>query len=161
MSMKNPKNEFEVWVEEVHSGKYPHLYIEPDTGLIGLSEEMVAKFKKIDAKYDLYKSAAHLREEGMFDITIVKCESMYSADGLNIIFTLDTEEEIDGIKTVYKAGIFYDGFAPDSDIELVTHNLVADAKATIRLSKNYRGDQYYVRYVSTAGREAGNLEEPF
>lgn len=167
MSKKNPKNEFEVWVEEVRSGKYPHLYIEPDTGLIGLSEEMTAKFKEL-LNRDLFESSPYLREEGLFDITIKDKKLLRQNEGMMLVFTInkDNNNSSELVETsgtspqYYKAGFFYDGFGKDFDLEFILHRLTIGAQATIRISKNYKGTQYYIRYISQGEYAVGYRKEP-
>jgi len=87
----------------------------------------------------------YLRKEGVFDITLINKQSMETKEGVMFTFKLIDDD------TVYKAGIFYDGFSY-SDDEIIPVDVLVDiiplnSDLTIRLSKNFRGTNFYIRYI--------------
>lgn len=144
--------------KEVESGKIEKLKINPDTKLI----EPTQNFKKEIERYFETKSEAknipYIRQEGTFEVKLIKKQNLETKDGIILTFETNTGE-------VYKAGIFFDGFSQsDDDIEDVIDLLQSGQQMVIRISKNFRNTKYYVRYLKFildgTTYEAGNKEEP-
>lgn len=167
------------YMNRVRAGEFEKLYINED-GLIDIKDEkmraeIAALAEKIKNKpKDPFDEASYLNQEGYFKIKLIvkkKFKNVYGTififnilsaltpDKNNITYSEIQNESIDYNK-MYKAGFFEDSLTYTDedtlpDIETLLTLLEPEDECIIRLSKNYRGTKFYVRYLEARGHRVG------
>lgn len=167
------------YMNRVRAGEFEKLYINED-GLIDIKDEkmraeIAALAEKIKNKpKDPFDEASYLNQVGYFKIKLIVKKKFKNVYGTIFIFNIlsaltpdknnitysEIQNESINYNKMYKAGFFEDSLTYTDedtlpDIETLLALLEPEDECIIRLSKNYRGTKFYVRYLEARGHRVG------
>lgn len=182
---KKPKKFNKVTTEymnRVRAGEIDKLYINEDGLIDTYDPELKARNKAMADKIrnkpkKLFQQAEYLSQEGHFKIKLIAKNNFKTVYGTILIFkvistlipsTYNSYSEIENDfidnDKLYKAGFFEESVTlteedtlPDMDT-LITM-LQPEDECIIRLSPNYRGTKFYIRYLEFKEDRVGRREE--
>lgn len=141
------------YLDKIVKNEVPEVFINSEDR-IEITDVLKNKIKNVMSdKTNLFESTPYLKKEGLFDVTLLDMRQLKSSDGVMFLIEYDN--------TVYRVGIFYNGFSCSSttQIENLLSLLQPGDVITIRLGKNFRGTRYYIRYIKCKESEIGILNE--
>lgn len=161
------------YINRVKAGEFETLYINEDGFIDVKDEKLRAEIAELAERIrnkptTLFDSADYLHQEGLFKIKLVSKKELKTHYGkvllFKIISDLDNPDSKFDPDKLYKAGLFYGGitYTEDDtlpDIELMATLIEPEDECIIRLSKNYKGDKFYIRYIEARGHRVGRKEE--
>ena len=171
------------YINRVKAGEFENWCIDED-GFINVKDkkmrtEIAALAEKIRNKpKDLFDEADYLNQEGYFKVKLITKKRFTKVYGTILIFNIvsvltpdanditysEIQNESIECNKMYKTGLFQESLTYTDedtlpDIESLLTLIEPEDECILRLSKNYRGTKFYIRYIEARGHRVGRKYE--